>query len=439
MTAIACLRVDVSAQHDVMPAATLAPLVQKFAGAYLETRWSWPRRFVPLTEFSFLLTDPRSDELDVGELRRLSDELQRHLFGVGDEGEVALLVFEGTHASVTAFAAMDADSVAAAVADPSLLPPGGRLTRIVPGELASEAAEEASEDRRDAGPEWELAMNRERRAAEPQPPSPFGTAWEGLQGVYFTPRQVFFGDVVAYIPANGKTHLSLLDGADHRPDDPVAFDAACVGIAARMLAARGKGALLYVPICFDSLMRPSVREAYEALLAGLPMSRRGELAAAIYDVPRDPIFTGLKQARAFLEPWFSVVDLGVADPGFEIEKLPPDVATSVTFTLPDGDTHLRMSALRRFSERLPHYKQRRIWPGVANVRRRAEVEAATKLRIPFLTGPGVCTPVPSPVGGRTLPLGRLPMSLAGWMDVRDREEDDVLPPGPMAERTAARA
>lgn len=420
MTAIACLRVDVSAHEGRMPLAALAPLVQKFAGTYLETRWSWPRRFSPLTEFSFLLIDPRSDELDVEELRRLSDELQRHLFGVGEEGQVALLVFEGSHAAVTAFAALDAEAVAAAVADPSLLPAGGRLTRILSGQAADADPPEPAPARRSEGPEWSVAPSP-ARAAPPPETSPAGaTAWEGFQGVYFTPREVFFGDVPTYIPANGKTHLSLLDGAEHRPSDPIAFDSACVPIVARLLASRGRGSLIYVPICFDSLMRPSLRGAYEALFTALPQARRGELAAAVYGVPRDPIFTGLKQARTFLNPWFSVVDLGVSDPGFEIEKLPPDVATSVTLVLPDGESHLRMSALRRFGERLPHYKRRRIWPGVGNVRRRAEAEAAVRLRIPFLTGPAICTPVPSGVAGRSTPIDHLPMSLPGWMDLRDQ-------------------
>src|SRR5687767_13155415 len=103
----------------MMPQAALEQLVYKFAGAYLEMRWAWPRRFAPLTDVSFLLTDPRSDELDLEELRRLSDELQRHLFETADDGEVALLVFEGTHSAVTAFAALDAQQIIEAVADPS--------------------------------------------------------------------------------------------------------------------------------------------------------------------------------------------------------------------------------------------------------------------------------------------------------------------------------
>ena len=418
MTAVACLRVDVSAYRGPMAAAALEHLVHKFASTYLETRWLWPRRFAPLTEVSFLLTDPRSDELDVGELRRLSDELQTHLFGVGDEGEVALLVFEGSHAAVTAFAAMDARSVAEAVADPSRLPPGGRLTRILPEVSGSAEPAPVAPPQDEVG--WTAAAASLRRElTEPPPPPP--PAWEGTQGVYFAPRGLFYGDVVMYVPQNTKTHLSLVDGSEHMPKDAPAFDRACVGIAARLLEERGRGPLIFVPVSFTSLSRPLQREAYVELFAELPMARRAELAATVYDVPRDPAFTSLRQATALLASHFSAIDLRVTDPGFEIEKLPSEIVSSVTLALPDGDAHVRLSALRRFAERMPHYRQRRIWPAITNVRRRAEVEVAARLHIPFLTGPGVCSPVPSPVGGRTMPLASLPMTLAGWMGLRDQQ------------------
>lgn len=420
MTAVACLRVDLSGQDGLLPLPALEQLVHKFASAYLETRWSWPRRFAPLTDVSFLLTDPRSDELDLAELGRLSDELQRHLFGTADDGEVALLLFEGTQAGVTAFAALDARQVAAAVADPTQLPPGGRLTRILPESRAGNEQPLAPAAAAESGPEWAAASSLKRQLLAPPPPPP--PAWEGVQGIYFIPRAVFYGDAVMYIPQNAKTHLSILDGAEHMPKESSAldFDADCVRIAARLLSERPKGPMLFVPISFTSLARPSLREAYMDLLAQLPTERRSELFAAIYDVPRDPAFTGLRQARALLEPHFASIDLAVTDPGFEIEKLPAGLVNSVTFALPDGDSHIRLSAMRRFAAHLIHYKQRRIWPAVSNIRRRAELDAAARLHIPFVTGAAICSPVPSPVGGRSMPANRLPMSLPEWMEVRDR-------------------
>jgi hypothetical protein len=272
-----------------------------------------------------------------------------------------------------------------------------------------------------------------------QAPAPPPPAWEGLQGVYFAPREVFYGDVTMYIPQHAKTHISVVDGVEHAPPDPMAFDMACVGMATRLLSERKKGALIFVPICFSSLVRPAMRDAYMEALSALPADRRSELAATVYDVPRDPVFTGLRQVRALLEPHFGAIDLRVTDPGFEIEKLAMEAVSSVTLKLPEGDAHLRLSALRRFSEHLVHYKQRRIWPGVTNVRRRAEVEAATRMRIPFLTGPAICSPLPGPVGGRAVPLAQLPMSLGGWMDARDRAGAGAQPPPASSASSAATA
>lgn len=418
MTALACLRVEITAAAGSL--TNVGPLVRKFATAYLDSRWSWPRKFASLTDTSFLLSDPHIDALDPEELRALSGDLQKHLFGVGDDGEVALLLFEGNHEAIMAFAALDLTVAAAAVNNPSLLPPGGRLTRLSPT-LPS--------PRPDLNVEWVKRVEAEVPQAEPRPiasteqaveapksgphwvfdsPAPRPPVWEGVQGIYFTPREVFYADGVMYRPHGARTHVSLMDGPEHMPDDPASFDAECVGIATRVLGQRRKGAPIYLPISFNRLVRPSLRAAYETLLADLPVGRRQELAATVYDVPRDPSHGGLVQAAAMLAPYVSVIDLRCTDPEFEVEKLPPGAVNSVTLVLPDGDALVRLSAMRRFAERLERYKQRRIWPAVSNLRRRAEVEAAARLRIPFITGPAVCAPMSRPVGGLAVALTQLP-------------------------------
>ena len=45
-----------------------------------------------------------------------------------------------------------------------------------------------------------------------------------MQGVYFTPREIFYGDVVMCIPAKARTHVSLVDGPEHMPRDAQAFE-----------------------------------------------------------------------------------------------------------------------------------------------------------------------------------------------------------------------
>lgn len=233
-------------------------------------------------------------------------------------------------------------------------------------------------------------------------------AWEGTQGIYFIPRQVFFGDVIMYQPRNARAYLSLLDGPDHLPQQPNAFDAECLRIAQRMLEVRKTAAPLFVPISFGNLVRSSCRDAYKERLAELPESRRSDLAAMIYDVPRDPALVESREAHAMLDRHFSTIDLRTTDPAFEIERLPRRSVTSVTLMLPNADPFVRLSAMRRFADRMPIYKHWRIWPAVSNVRRAAEVEMAARLGIPFVTGPAVCGPMTNAVGGRTAGPRSLP-------------------------------
>lgn len=146
------------------------------------------------------------------------------------------------------------------------------------------------------------------------------------------------------------------------PWNALVLDTVCLKIAARLLCERPRGSRLFLPISYSSLTRPSLRDAYQAMLLELPSERRVELAAAVYDVPRDPAFTALRQMRALVEPHVASIDLRLTGPGFEIEKLPLAAVTSITLMLPEGDAHQRLAALRRFAERLSHCKQRRIWP-----------------------------------------------------------------------------
>lgn len=406
MTAVACLRVEVEGERTGLSPEVLGPLVAKFSGAYLETRWLWPRQFQPLSHYAFLLTDPRADELDVRELAKLSDELQTKLFGAREEdgGEVALLVFEGPAEAATAFAALDAKGLADAMRNPESLPQGGRLTRIV-----SPGAAEREPEVIHASPEW-VAISDAADAAPAALERPM-PALEGLQGIYFTPRELFVGDVVSSTPGRLNHHLSLVEGPEHMPQDTEAFDASCVIAAVRFLT-EGVHAMLYLPICYSNIVKPSKRQEYETLLSILPPERRPLLAATVYDVPRDPAFSALSGLRALLSRHVTNIDLRTGDPGFEIEKLSEGAVTSVTLVIPGVEPKARHAAIRRFAGRMELYKRRKIWPGVTDVRNRAELDLCTALKVPFVTGPGVCRMQSAPVGGRLQPLARLPVLAA---------------------------
>ncbi len=415
MTAVACLRVAVEAHSTGLSPEVLGRLVAKFASAYLESRWLWPRRFSPLTHYSYLLTDPRADELDVQELARLSDELQIKLFGETEEGEVGLLLFEGPPEAVTAFAALDAATVARCMNDPTLLPAGGRLSRIVPPDqvipVARSAQEPDPELAKDGGPDW---VEQHLRAASRwvEVDAPLMPQLEGVQGVYFVPRGVFVGDVLSSTPGTSRTHLSLLEGVPHMPPKPEVFDADCIGTGLRYIDQLGVSGTLYFPLCYSNLIRASTLKAYEDLLQALPTALKSRLAAAVYDAPRDPAFNALARLRASLSKYFGTIDLRTHDHGFAVEKLSPRAVTSVTFVLPEADQRTRLIELRRFAERIPLYKDRQIWPAVTNVRNRTELEACVALRVPFVTGVGVCRMQTLPVGGQLHELNRLPLLAA---------------------------
>ncbi len=419
MTAVACLRVAVEADSTGIPAATLGPLVAKFASAYLESRWLWPRKFAPLTHYSFLLTDPSSDEMNVEELARLSDELQIKLFGEAEEGEVGLLLFEGPPEAVTAFAALDAATVARAMTDPSLLPPGGRLSRVETAEQAAARAARAATPTPKVSPPSGPGWVEQHLMIGQNPMGDTGVLFSralpqlvGLQGIYFAPRGLFVGDVVSSTPGTARTHLTLVEGAEHMPLEPAAFDRDCVQAALRYLEPPGVTGMLYLPICYSNIIRTTSRAEYETMLEALPSELRPQLAAAVYDVPRDPAFTALRQLRTTLERYFTKIDLRTPDPGFEVEKLPHEAVTSVTLVLPEGDTRTRLVALRRFAERLSLFKQKRIWAAVTNVRNRTELEACIGFSIPFVTGPAVCRLQTEPVGGRMQDVRALPVLAA---------------------------
>ncbi|MDP3118065.1 MAG: hypothetical protein Q8N19_13235 [Phenylobacterium sp.] len=403
MSALACLRVVVRSDQSAHSEEALGLLVAKFTTAFLEVRWSWPRKFSAINPYAFLLNDPQAAELDIAELGRLSAELHAHLFGVGETGgaDVTVLLFEGDDPAMAQFAELSEARLTLAMTDASAAPEGGRLSRITPDGRRLRLPPMAV--RPDGDEAEDPPSGRPPSAAERNPNI------EAVQGVYYSARQIFIADVVASTPAEARTHFSLVDGNDHLPANPAAFDADCVVAAFQFLADSPSDAPLYLPISFSTLLRPSRRAAYLDLLAILPVSERRRLAAAVYDVPRAPSFQALKQLRDALDTHFSAIDLRTLDPAFEIEQLTAEAVTSVTLVLPQAEPERRLIVLRRFIARIEAYKRRRIWPGVTNIRTRRELDMALEAKVPFLTGPGICRPQIRPLGGRPWPIEQLPV------------------------------
>lgn len=404
MSAMACLRVVVRSEQTNLSEAMFSTLVAKFTSAFLEVRWSWPRKFSALNPYAFLLNDPTASELDTAELGRLSAELHAHLFGVTEDesAKVTVLLFEGEDAAMAKFAELSDAKLERAMVDPAAAPKGGRLSRIAPDGTRLQVPP----------PEGARAAEAEDETRRPRPPAPLREREpnvEGLQGIYYPARQIFVGDVISSTPGDSRTRYSLVDGEEHLPPDAAAFDADCVIAAMAFLAEAQADTPLYLPVSFSTLLRPSRRAAYAEMLSILPHSERRRLSAAVYDVPRAPSFQALKQLHEALDEHFSAIDLRTRDPAFEIEQLNPEAVTSVTLVLPQAEPERRLIVLRRFISKIDAYKRRRIWPAVTNVRRQRELDLALEAHLPFITGPAVCRLQPRPMGGRSWPVDQLPV------------------------------
>jgi hypothetical protein len=390
VAAVACLRVLLDDNRTDVPLDQLGPLVAKYANIFLEVRWTLPRHYDQLSHYAYLLGDPTADELDTVELAHLSQELQERLFGTGVEDAVKLVLFEGDAAAIEAFSSWPAQTVIDAMADPSGLPGGGRLRRIAADGTLIDVPE-AAED------------------ADTAEAFRFGPTIDTCQGIYFPPGKAFVGDILSCTPVTAPTYYSLVDGPEHRPEDTETFDAACVTTALRFMVDFPGLTRLLVPISFSTLVRPSQRAAYIDLLMVLPLSFRTRLSASVYDVPRAPTYQALKTLREVLDPHFSAIDLCTHDPDFQIQQLTERAVHSITLVLPDAKPDVRLAALRRFASHGAQYRRRRIAAGVTNIRFRTERDLAIALKVPFLSGPGVCRIQSEPVGGRAWAPDALPL------------------------------
>jgi hypothetical protein len=390
VAAVACLRVLLDGNRTDVPADQLGPLVAKYANIFLEVRWTNPRHYDQLSPYSYLLGDPGAEELDTVELAHLSQELQAKLFGTGIEDAVKLVLFEGDDEAIETFASWPADSVLDAMQDPSRLPPGGLLRRIAADGSLIEVPEHLE-------------------SAETADAFRFGPTIDTSQGVWFSAGQVFVGDVLSCTPTTASTYYSLLDGPDHQPEDTETFDAACVTTALRFLVDFPVLQPLIVPVSFSTLVRPSQRANYADLLLILPEGYRHKLSVSVYDTPRAPTFQALKTIRETLDSAFGGIDLCTHDPDFQIQQLQARAVASVTLVLPDAKPDARLATLRRFASHAVEYRRRRIVAGVTNIRFRAERELAIALKVPFLSGPGICRIQSEPVGGRRWAPEALPL------------------------------
>lgn len=402
MTALACLKIMVGDNLMFADADTMAGLVAKVAGAYLETTWLWPRRYGLVAPFSFVLADPRASLLDARELQALARALQTKLFGQTHDGEVSLLMLEGDKAEVMRFAGMptqqlkallDADALGEAIGRVCRITPDGAVSLVPPsGPVAGEPPLEALQDAQH----------------DPAPPR------IAYRGVYHSPREFFVGNVALWRDDAAPKRLDFdapIPAAHGREAD---HDIPILRSAKDILAGQESG-VLFFPICFSTLIKPSARDALLPHLRALPRDGRQRLAAAIYDTPRAPSFSAMQAIQAYLSPHFARLDLRVCDPAFQVEDLPVDFVSSVTLILPEGSESLRLSAATRFLRDAPLYTRKHVWQGVTELRTRRELNACIDQRAPFLSGPAITDLLEAPTP--TTACSSLHLPLHDWSHI----------------------
>ena len=398
MTAIACLKVFVGDELKFADNETMAALVGKVAGAYLETTWLWPRRYGLVAPFSFVLADPRATKLDARELQALARDLQFKLFGDKGDGDIALLMFEGDQTDVMRFAGIHGAQLKALLDgtdDGSIV---GRVCRITPTEVSSVVPQGGPVS--GAPPMEELAA---QRAIDEDVGPP---ARVGYRGIYHGPRELFIGSVAVWRPAETASIFGLISSSEEaaRPED----DIPTLGGVAEALAAVAVGMMSF-PICFSTIVKPAGRAQLLPHLEALPRGARPRLAAAVYDTPRAPSFSALSLVKKFLDPFFCRLDLRVTDPAFQIEELPPGLASSVTLVLPQVEEAARLAVVNRFMREAPVYRRKQVWQGVTDVRNRRELNYCLDQGVPFVTGGAVTDLLEKPLGASHLPSLHLPM------------------------------
>jgi hypothetical protein len=414
--AMACLRVSIAAAPGGQSVQDLQALVAKVINAFLETRWAWPRQFEQMTPYAFVLTDPRASHMDKRGLKALAAELQLKLFGADGDGEVSLLMFEGPDVEVHRFAKLSVEDIDRMLSGEAMNPPfEGVLDRIDPDQARErrmaridKAAERIASSARVApdGPDGD--SDPPPRLATPKAEAKFDQVYGGL---YLTLTHSFVGSLALCRRTRRDRHqLPDLGSPEALPGLPAeAFDEGCVESALHALSQEAAG-LLFVPVSFSSLVKPAGRRAYARFLCRLPAEHKDRLGAAIYDTPRDPSFFALSAIRRFLDPFFGEFNLHVADPGFEVEKLAPDIVSSVTLVLPDREASARAAAVRRFMQMKDAYKKKRIWAGVTGLQSSNELDACLSLRVPVIGGPAVAGLASRPVGARTVETSELPFA-----------------------------
>jgi hypothetical protein len=273
MAASACLQVVVTSATAASYGADVLNTVAKVTTAYLESRWSWPRKFGIISKTAYLLVDPRAATLDPHEIKKLSGELQLGLFGVGEAGDVTLAVFEGSTEDSLSFAHLGMDDLRKLLngADMEAFGLHGRLLKNSSGgvEILKDTDQPPLNDVHDV----QAAEQTNNRLL--------------YRGVYLAPQQQFIGSILSRWSPADKRLQSVPHGPTHYPSDPETFDSETLQalIDAWPDPASAPGQIM-LPLNYTALTRRGGRDRYAEFLKPLAAWPTDKLTAVLYDAPR---------------------------------------------------------------------------------------------------------------------------------------------------------
>lgn len=392
MAASACLRIQLRPSRLERPGSDALLAAGRFMAAQLEANWPFPRRVTQTSPSTFMLTDPYVGAIGPDFLQPVAAALQRHLFGVG-EGEASLILIDGAKEELARLAQLSAPE----------------LRLLLDGQLGDLHGLLRSAIYRIDSRETEQLRNPAVAPGEDSPPPALLPVF---RGVFIVPKQEFIGSIASRWRPEDSRYVSIFDGEPHFPNalEAARFDEETARAVLEALPDGAAPGILYLPICYSNLTKAAVRESYAQMLNALSDWPRPNIAALLYDVPRDPFYSTVADVVAFLSERFSAVDVLISDPGFNVSSLPHGKIRSVALSLPNAEDALRQSALRRFAGQRDALRARQILSMVMNVRSAAEIALCTNQKIPLVSGRAVTDSLSKPLGAFPFMQEALPLS-----------------------------
>jgi len=335
---------------------------------------------------AYVLVDPNADYLDGEELRNMASELQLRLFGTQGRDDFCMLTFEGEEEQVLKFSTLTEEELLALRGEQPP-PPEGR-TRLVRGDGVHELAPWGSTPR----------MVAAKPKAEGAAPTQLG--W---RGVYNLGSSKFECSEIMVVRKPGDPEPQ--DDTEFAEHDLVAFDRAVAALEADPALKACVGVRIW------SVVRPGIREAYQARLSAMSNSIRERMAAVIYEAPRDLPFSTIAPLREVVLPNFARVDLCVLDAGFYCQAVPEGLAHGVVLRLEGDDEKSRLLKIHRFLSDRRIYAARRLRQGLSGVRSARELELARRMGANTIKGPFVSALFAAPLLEQETPIDELPLGV----------------------------